>query len=212
MILVLNGSKQVDISHETCLAFEMLRKRLVSGKPKRFEVKVLEKPIVIFTDGAFEKDDTGKPVATIGGVCLPPSGDVKAFGCHVDEVILQSWLGRFEHPVGLVELYGVATAYVLWSQHYNFQRVIFFYDNWTSLDVFVKGSSNDPLWREVLLSFEACDFAFSTVPWIARVPSSSNVADPPSRRSLEPISFLKPFKMVEARCPISGRALRSLFG
>ncbi len=85
-----NGSKAVDISQETCLAFEMLRKRLVSGKPKRFEVTVLEKPIVIFTDGAFERVVTGKPVATIGGVCLPPTGDVKVFGCHVDEEILRS--------------------------------------------------------------------------------------------------------------------------
>ncbi len=106
----------------------------------------------------------------------------------------------------------MATAYALWSRHYNFQRVIFSCDNWTSLDVFVKGSSNDPLWREVLLTFEACDFKFSTVPWIARVPSSSNMADPPSRGSVESISFLKPFEMVEAKCPISGRALRSLFG
>ena len=207
-----NGSNLIDISHETCLAFEMLRKRLLSGKPKRFEVSVMEKPIVIFTDGAFERDETGMPVATIGGVCLPPSGDVKVFGCHIDEDILRSWLDKFEHPVGLVELYGVATAFVLWSQHCNFQRVIFFCDNWTSLDVFVKGSSNDPMWREVLLSFEACDFEYSTVPWIARVPSSSNVADLPSRGSLEPISFLKPFRIVEAKCPISGRALRSLFG
>ena len=189
-----NGSKAVDIPPETCLAFEMLRRRRVLGKPKRFEVTVLEKPIVIFTDGAFERDDTGKPNATIGGVCLPPSGEVQVFGCHVDEAVLRSWLDKFEHPVGLVELYGVATAYVLWSQRHNFQRVIFFCDNWTSLDVFVKGSSNDPLWREVLLAFEACDCEFSTVPWIARVPSISNVADPPSRGSVESISFLKPLR------------------
>ena len=77
---------------------------------------------------------------------------------------------------------------------------------------FCERASNDPLWREVLLTFEACDFKFSGVPWIARVPSSSNMADPPSRGSVESISFLKPFEMVEAKCPISGRALRSLFG
>ena len=200
--LAYDGSKAVDIPPETCLAFEMLRRRLVSGKPKRFEVTALEKPIVIFPDGAFEQDDTGKPIATVGGVCLTPSGEVQVFGCHVDEAILRSWLDKFEHPVGLVELYGVATAYVLWSQ----------YHNWTSLDVFVKGSSNEPLWREVLLAFEACDCEFSTVPWIARVPSSSKVADPPSRGSVESISCLKPFRMIEAKCPISGRALRSLFG
>ena len=111
-----------------------------------------------------------------------------------------------------LELYGVAAAYVLWCRHHNFRRVIFFCDNWTSLDVFVKGSSNEPLWRKVLLAFEACDCEFSTVPWIARVPSSSNVADPPSRGSIDTISFLKPFKMVEAKRPISDRALRSLFG
>ena len=107
------------------------------------------------------------------------------FGCHVDDAILRSWLDKFEHPVGLVELYGVAAAYVLWSRHHNFRRVIFFCDNWTSLDVFVKGSSNEPQWREVLLAFEACDSEFTTVPWIARVPSSSNIADPPSRGSLD---------------------------
>ena len=70
-----NGSK--DIPPETCAPFEMLQRRLVSGKPKRFEVTMLERPIVIFTDGAFERDDNGKPIATIGRfACIPASGEV----------------------------------------------------------------------------------------------------------------------------------------
>ena len=45
--------------------------------------------------------------------------------------------------------------------------------------------------------------------WIARVPSSSNPADPPSRKSLRELEFLRPFKIIDARCPIQQCTLRS---
>ena len=102
-----NGSKAVDLPPETCLAFEMLMRRLVLGKPKRFEVTVLERPIVISSDGAFERDDGGNPVAIIGGVfifhhqeecgCLDATLMTRSFDRGLTSLNIQSdWLSYME--------------------------------------------------------------------------------------------------------------------
>ena len=45
--------------------------------------------------------------------------------------------------------------------------------------------------------------------WVARVPSSSNVADYPSRGSMRELGFLKPFTCVVPKCPMLGAPLSS---
>ena len=71
-------------------AFETLRCRLCSGRPKTFLADDIEKPVLIFTDGALEYEgDAAK--ATIGGVSLKPDGACEVFGCAVPDDVLKRW-------------------------------------------------------------------------------------------------------------------------
>jgi hypothetical protein len=84
-----------------------------------------------------------------------------------------------------------------------------FVDNWPALDVIVKGTSLEEDWRKLLLLLEGPD-QDSHLLWVARVPSSSNIADHPSRGSLAELSFLRPFTCVNPKCPVFGAALNDI--
>ena len=90
--------------------------------------------------------------ATVGGVILV-DGRVQAFGFHVDESVLP-WLQELVHPVGLTELYGIVVALKQWQHSLRGRRVILFCDNWTAIDVYIKGTSSRKLWRQMLLEIE----------------------------------------------------------
>ena len=160
-------------------AFEILLERVSSGKPKTFSTEP-DRPVLIFTDGAVETNQNDEVEATIGGVIFV-DGVVQAFGCHVDTQVLQEWMSELVHPVGLTELYGVVVAFHLWKPFLQNRRVIIFCDNWTAVDVFIRGSSSLKLWRHLLLALEQSDDDSGNLVWMARVPSPSNIADPPSR-------------------------------
>ena len=199
----------ITVPEEVLDAFCVLKTRLCNGKPKVLESGQLQRPILIFTDGALEPSGNDAPTATIGGVCVcPDDGRIEVFGCHVAPEILDVWLLDGPHPIGLVELYGVAVAYKLWFHLISGRRVIFFGDNWGAIDCYVKGSSTKKPWRNILLEIEKIDMHGEALCWMARVPSESNVADPPSRGDLAAIEFLKPFEVVSACCPFSGSKLK----
>ena len=152
---------------------------------------------------------SGDVEATVGGVLMCDE-NVYMFGSKVDDILLQKWLTELSHPVGLTELYGVLVALKIWRHHLVNRRVIVFCDNWTAIDVFVKGSSPLRLWRELLLELEYIDKDLGALIWMARVASQSNVADPPSRGKWDEVEFMKPYELCFPSCPITGRALESL--
>ena len=189
-------------------AFETLRCRLCSGRPKTFLADDVEKPVLIFTDGALEYEgDAAK--ATIGGVSLKPDGACEVFGCAVPDDVLKRWQdGGKTHVIGLVELYACVVSLLHWKPDVSSRRVILFVDNWPALDVLVKGTSLQPEWRELLLLLED-PVEDNFMLWIARVPSASNVADHPSRGSLKELEFLRPYKCVQPFCPVTKLPLKS---
>ena len=189
-------------------AFEILRQRLCSGRPKTFLADVVEKPVLIFTDGALEYEgEVAK--ATIGGVCLRPGGDCEIFGAAVPDQVVEAWQGGGKtHVIGLVELYACIVSLLHWKPDVSSRRVILFVDNWPALDVLVKGTSLQPEWRDLLLLLED-PLEDNFMLWVARVPSASNVADHPSRGSVKELEFLKPYRCVEPLCPVTKFPLNS---
>ena len=84
-----------------------------------------------------------------------------------------------------------------------------FGDNFTANDVFIRGTSSIRMWRDLLMQLEMLDERFQALAWMTRVPSSSNVADPPSRGSLEELKVYKPCVVKQVTCPIKGQTLQS---
>ena len=128
----------------------------------------------------------------------------------MDSNILQRWMEELVHPVRLTELYGVVVAFNTWSDLIGRRRIISFCDNWTAIDVYIKGTSPLRLWRQLLLELERIDQNLDSLCWMARVPSPSNAADPPSRGRWNEIDFLRPFSLDVAKCPITGNTLETL--
>ena len=72
----------------------------------------------------------------------------------MDESVLRGWLQELVHPVGLTELYGIVVVLKQWQHLLTGRRVILFCDNWTAIDVYIKGTSSRKLWRQMLLEIE----------------------------------------------------------
>ncbi|CAE7218164.1 unnamed protein product [Symbiodinium sp. CCMP2592] len=188
-------------------ALRHLRTRVLGGTPRIVPACVGSRRSVIFTDGAYEPTNGSYP-ATVGGVLYHYDSGAwctSYFACAIPLSVVQSWeaLGK-RHLIGPVEMYAVVCAREAWSKHLNMQRVTMYVDHSGVLASLVKGSSKNPLWRQLLLIFESCD-AEAMLPWFSRVPSASNPADPPSRaKAIFPVRGQ--VCRVSPRCPINGNA------
>ena len=161
-------------------AFGLLKFRLSSHTPR--VVKVLQgNGVVVFTDGACEQDETGRYVATVGGVIYVDGMRPKFFGGKLSPRLVDKWLENKKHVIGLVELYAVVLARSVWAEHLVDRRVVYFVDNIPAMRTLIRGTSSEQDWRSVLLLYEELESVGHTFPWIARVPSKSNIADYPSR-------------------------------
>ena len=193
-------------------AIKLLRDRLISGKPRTIHAAWQEKPMIVFTDGALEEDsDLGAP-ATVGGVLFDPKkpGRASVFGSMVPSELLKHWRSDGKtHVIGLVELYAAILALRFWRRHLEGRRIILFVDSWPALDSLVKGDSSVRLWRELLLVLENPEERLPMFLWVARVPSKSNVADPPSRGSLDELSAWR-LNVEHPACPLCKKTLNSL--
>ena len=197
------------LEDDTVRAVQCLRNRFADNNPKVLSLRRDENPVLLFTDGSFEPSKDGE-VAMIGGVLITESTGCRVFGSHVPRQLLQRWhaAGK-EHLIGQVELYAVLVARSLWKELLSGRRVILFIDNWAVLDCYIPGTSKEKTWRELLLKIEEIDFTHPCYAWATRVPSESNIADPPSRGTLEPLEFLGKITVEKPECPMLGVQMES---
>ena len=148
---------------------------------------------------------------------LPPSGlccltlaarERLVFGCKVPEALLAHWRSDGgHHVIGLVELYAAIVALRYWRRDLEGRRVIV--DNWPALDALVRGDASVATWRELLLVLENPEETAPFYLWTARVPSKSNVANGPSRGSIEHLATFRVTVRTPV-CPCTKQVLRSI--
>ena len=205
----LHSKNSINLDVGAKQALEMLRKRFLNNKPKTLALRSDTSPILLYTDGSFEPGED-RDIAMVGGVLLDGSENTRVFGCHVNSELLDRWHSDGKaHLIGQVEMYAIAVARYLWKVRLVNRRVIMFVDNWPVLDCYIPGSAKQKTWREILLCIEKIDGDIPAQVWATRVPSESNVADPPSRGTIEPIRFLGEIDLDQASCPMTGKALHT---
>ena len=200
------NKKHVHLEGDHLRAFSILKARFEKNTERCIQVSSPGSPAIVFTDGSFEPDEDGMMDETgIGGILIRDGKLPQVFGCKVPTALLDRWraAGK-EHLIGQVELYGVLVARSLWREELHNRRSIFFIDNWGVLDCVVPGTSKDSTWREMLMEMEEIDASFPTFIWAARVPSESNLADPPSRGHMNGLEFLGECEFVKPTCPLLG--------
>ena len=160
-IFVLMG-RRLALPPEACSSLALLRQRLLCGEPRRVPWRHDPDPPLVFTDGASEGD-----LHTIGGVIISSAG-VQYFGCHVPDQLVRLWLESSKHIIGMVEMYGALVARTVWASILAGRKSILFVDNNAAKEAFVKGTSYNKHYRQMLVSLERLESKSRSWTWVAQ--------------------------------------------
>ena len=166
-------------------------------------------PMFVFTDASFNPEDKTWPCG-LGGVLLDPWGNqLSALKFGLDSDALQT-LGYPEKSTVIfeAELLALLVCFTVWKKQLRNRPCVFFIDNNATRDVSISGRARSSPGAELVALLLALEDSTGVNAWYARVPSSSNIADGPSRDSDEGIvaKFL-PKQLVEL---VVAKTLKSL--
>ena len=155
---------------------------LRSSPPKRFSIDDELKPVLLFTDGAWEPTSS-HPAG--GGVVLvdPVKGHRWVAEIDIDPRMTDHWkkLGKSQ-LIAELELLPIAVSLHHFGKHLTGRRVLWFVDNNSVRDMLIKGSTSSPSLFCLLAECFRISGTLQLLWWVTRVPSKSNIADFPSRR------------------------------
>ena len=149
--------------------------------PRTLVAKDTRPPLLIFTDAALEGGDK---VATVGAVMIDNSeaGTCRRFfGKKLNEQELAKFQTQSMKVITALEVLPVLVAARQWADRCLHRRVFYYVDNDGARFSLINMSSSSEVIQGILKELALHFAAKPSFPWYARVPSSSNVADLPSR-------------------------------
>lgn len=153
--------------------------RMLSSAPAR-EIDTIgrEPPCIVFTDGAFEND-----VASCGAVIFSPRvKEVLVFGFIIPDEIVKDWRKYgAEQLIAQAEMLPIAIVKRQMGNLLHRARVLYFIDNDGVKEAMVKGTTNSPACKKILVECMLQDATNHSMSWYSRIPSPSNISDGPSR-------------------------------
>ena len=174
-----HGNSNHRLSPDELKSFELLLEFLVQVKPRVIDFSINDPPIIVFTDAAYEQ---GK--ATYGVFCIEPSGRWVAAG-DVPDVLVDLWRSNgSEQIIAQAELYPIILLRFMVGSAWTHKKIVYYIDNDAARYGLIKADSDNEHSAELIRMFYKCELEAPTLPWFARVPSQSNVADLPSRGEL----------------------------
>ena len=159
-----------------------------SSRPREVSAK-WDEPLFVFIDASFHPEDNSWPCG-LGGVLVGPTGSqLFAFSVclQMDSLAI---LGFPEKSTVIfeAELLAVILGVTLWKKYLKSRPCVFYVDNNATRDVSIAGRARTSPGSLLVAKLLALEDAAGVNSWFARVPSSSNIADPPSRGSMEGIT------------------------
>ena len=190
-----------ELSSETKSAVKYIANRLRSGPPRSIACNSLG-TIYMFTDASFERGDGS---GGLGAVLFDNHGrTIHWFGLELTTGDTAPLL-RDGNVVIIGELEAIVPliALRLWGHLCRCQHVVFYIDNEGAKFSLIRGSSKSMMISRIAFkTSELCE-EIDCVPWFARVPTSCNVADAPSRGLAH--------ALLPDVCRVSPDQVRSLF-
>ena len=183
------------LSQEDRAMLTFLRNRVLTAPPIQINPCQLETWFV-FTDGACKSQDAS---GGVGGVLMNPSGEVcQHFSSAVPEEVMSLLLESSENPIYELELIPVLIAIILWGDFFSNSQVVMYLYNDAARAGLIKMRGVTDLGNFIIPDAAVLEAKLAFGPWFGRVPTSSNVADRPSRldcRFVESLgSNLTPFE------------------
>ena len=174
----LSSSPECPSVQDLTLLVGHTKKALDEALPRRWKCHSAGRPIVVLTDGSYEK---GR--ALWGAVVLDREDNLKAVHHGtVPEQLLMQWrsLG-IEQIICQVETYAAVLVRHYYARRLHQRRAIFFIDNEASRWTLIKASSPSASMLALARAFYLPESCYPCATWIERVPTASNLADLPSR-------------------------------
>ena len=160
---------------------------LVAARPREITA-TWDKPMLLFTDASFNPDESHWPCG-LGGVLCDETGrqlaaisisltgsDLKTLGYPLKSTVI------FE-----AELLALVLCVKLWRKMLRNRPCVMYVDNNGARDVAISGSARTWPGSALVSALLKQEDAACLTAWHARVPSSSNIADAPSRNSSQGI-------------------------
>ena len=148
-------------------------------RPKILSWRSPEPPVVIFADASFEDNSAG-----LGAVVADPlGGPPEGYDGFVPKDILEHWQASGQTQViSQAELLTAVIIRYLLKDRLKGRRVLLFLDNDPARYALLKGNSGVSSMQLLTAAFHLIDLDHPCLLWVERVPSSSNIADLPSKR------------------------------
>ena len=181
------SSAVVKLNVELRDALQFLLEAMSEVRPLKIR-KCLSTTWIIFTDGAYEPEAVVE--ASVGGLIVHPQGAImEFFGEGLPTSLTSDFTADSKHPIYELEIFPIMIAMALWEKHLTGSHVVCYLDNDAARSSLVRGTGATTLGQKLIdLTIELEDSA-ETVPWFARVPTSSNPADEVSRLCFDGVLF-----------------------
>ena len=144
----------------------------------------------VFSDGACEGELDKE--GSIGAVLISPCGIACEFFA---EIIPRPWMEMFlaasQHPIFEIELLPVWISLTLWEGYLSNTQCVFFLDNEAAKNALIKGATDAGSGTRLVHAFVVSEMNLQIKVWFSRVPTSSNIADAPSRMSFDELSNVR---------------------
>ena len=177
--LTSTGRKSESLSTAELENVRFLRNRVVGAPPTRIRSTSLN-TWYIFSDGACEGES--EKLGSLGSVLVSPCGIPMEFiSERVPEGWMQFLLGGSRHPIYELELLPVWISLIEWEGHLENSQCVFYLDNEAARGSLINGSSSQLQGACLIKAFVLTEMNCQVKVWFARVPTSSNIADSPSR-------------------------------
>lgn len=150
-------------------------------KPRIISLGAELRPVLLFTDGAWEAGAT-KP-AGAGLVLIDQvTGTRIVHSIAIPDAVTRCWSDRGKAQlIAELELIPIVVAFETYKSLLSGRRVLMFVDNNAIRDAVAKGSSKAISIFVLLAQLHWLVALTQCMPWISRVPTKSNIGDLPSR-------------------------------
>ena len=173
------GRQKERLGPREMAALQFLKDRVLSAAPTKVMAANL-RTWYIFSDGACEGEET--KIGSIGAVLVNADGQaVSFFSEQVPEQWMDMFMAESKHPVFELELLPVTVALHVWDAELKYCQGVFSLDNEAAKGALIAGSTPSSNGSWLVRSFTIREMQCQLKVWFARVPTSSNVADKPSR-------------------------------
>ena len=179
-----SGCECTPLSEELVFGLRWMRDRIVKAPPRVVTV-ACEQSLLLFVDGACEPESDGSDslVTSVGAVLIDDLGHgLRFFGLRLPPEVTGEWgrSGR-RQLVFEAEVLPYVLALSCWSELLCGRHVLVFIDNDAARHSWIRGGAESVHAMRMIHKGSLLEASLDVKPFFCRVPTSSNVADGPSR-------------------------------